>query len=86
MVKDSNTWAMSKAEENVLQRAERERERESYGEYEEWCNVERQEEHRELMSMVGLVEDIVMMMKKSRVRWYRLVLKKTKDDGTIGNC
>ena len=36
----------------------------------------------ELMSMAGLCEDIIVVVRKSRLRWYGHVLRRTKDDGT----
>ena len=68
---------MRKAEENVLRRAERAMVR-------MMCGVRLRDRKRtsELMSMAGLNEDIVGVVRKSRLRWYGHVLRRSEYDGT----
>ena len=77
MVYGSETWVMRAAEENVLRRAERAMVRMMCG-----VRLRDRKSSSELMSMAGLSEDIVVVARKSRLRWYGHVLRKTEDDGT----
>jgi hypothetical protein len=65
---------MRKEEECVLQRAERAMVR-------MMCGVKLRDRKisSELMSMVGLSEDIVILVRKSRLRWYGHVMR--RDEG-----
>jgi hypothetical protein len=74
MVYGGETWVMRKEEECVLQRAERAMVR-------MMCGVKLRDRKRssDLMSMVGLSEDIVTLVRKSRLRWYGHVMR--RDEG-----
>jgi hypothetical protein len=77
MVYGSETWVMTKAEEGVLRRAERAMVRMMSG-----VKLRDRKSSSELMSMTGLCEDIVVVARRSRLRWYGHVLRKTESDGT----
>ena len=77
MVYGGETWAMRKADENVLRRAE-------IAMVRRMCGVRLRDKKRssELMAMAGLCEDIMVVVRRSRMRWYGHVLRRTEDDGT----
>ena len=77
MLYGSETWAMRKAEENVFRRAERAMLR-------MMCGVRLRDRKRtsEFMSMACLNEDIVVGVRKSRLRWYGHVLRRSEYDET----
>jgi hypothetical protein len=74
MVYGGETWVMRKEEACVLQRAERAMVRMVCG-----VKLRDRKSSSELMSMVGLSEDIVTLVRKSRLRWYGHVMR--RDDG-----
>jgi hypothetical protein len=74
MVYGGETWVMRKEEECVLQRAERAMVRMMCG-----VKMRDRKSSSELMSMVGLSEDIVTLVRKSRLRWYGHVMR--RDEG-----
>jgi hypothetical protein len=69
MVYGGETWVMRKEEECVLQRAERAMVRMMCG-----VKLRDRKSSSELMSMVGLSEDILTLVRKSRLRWYGHVM------------
>jgi len=71
MTYGGETWAMRKEEEVVLLRAERAMVR-------LMCGVKLKDRKRtsELMSMLGLCDDIVSVVRQSRLRWYRHVMRR----------
>ena len=77
MVYGSETWAMRRVEENIFRRAERAMVRMMCG-----VRLRDRKSSRELMSMVGMKEDIAVVVKKSRLRWYGHVLRRSEEDGT----
>jgi hypothetical protein len=74
MVYGGETWVMRKEEECVLQRAERAMVRMICG-----VKLRDRKSSSELMSMVGLSEDIVTLVRKSRLRWYGHTMR--RDEG-----
>ena len=76
MIYGSETWTMRKVEENVLRRAERAMVRMMCG-----VKLGDRKSSCELMSMAGLSEDVVVVARKSRLRWYGHLLRKTEEDG-----
>ena len=76
MVYAGETWVMRKEEERVLQRAERAMVR-------VMCGVKLRDHKcgNELMSMMGLNEDIVTLVRRSRLRWYGHVMRRDKTAG-----
>mgnify|MGYP003401710716 FL=1 len=76
MVYGGETWVMRKEEEGVLRRAERAMVRMMSG-----VKLRDRKSSGELMSMAGLCEDIVLVVRRSRLRWYGHVLRKTENDG-----
>ncbi len=74
MVYGGETWVMRKEEESVLQRTERAMVRMMCG-----VKLKDRKSSKELMSMTGLNEDIVTLVKRSRLRWYGHVLR--RNDG-----
>ena len=77
MVYGSETWVMRAVEENVLRRAERAMVRMMCG-----VSLRDRKSSSELMRMVGSTEDIVVVARRARLRWYGHVLRKTEDEGT----
>ena len=77
MVYGGETWVMRKEEECVLQRAERAMVRIMCG-----VKLRDRKSSKELMSMVGLSEDIVTLARRSRLRWYGHVLRRNEGVGT----
>ena len=71
MVYGGETWVMRKEEEGMLQRAERAMVR-------MMCGVKWRDRRnsKQLMQMVGLEEDIVTVVRRSRLRWYGHVLRR----------
>ena len=67
---------MRKEEEGVLRKAERAMVRMMCG-----VNLRHRKNTRELMSMLGLDEDIVTLVKRSRLRWYGHVLRRDEGAG-----
>jgi hypothetical protein len=65
MVYDGETWVMRKYEESVLQRAERTMLRMMCG-----VKLKDKKSRNELMSILGLNEDIVTLVRKSRLTTY----------------
>jgi hypothetical protein len=76
MVYGGETWVMRREEENVLQRAERAMVRTMCG-----VRLKDRKSSKELMSMVGLNEDIVTLVRRSRLRWYGHVLRRSGEVG-----
>ena len=74
MVYGSETWVMKKEEEGVLLRAERAMVRMMCG-----AKLRDRKRSSDLMSMVRLSEDIVTLVRKSRLRWYGHVMR--RDEG-----
>ena len=64
MVYGGETWVMRKAEEDVLRRAERAMVRMMSA-----VKLRDRKKCSELMSMAGLCEDIVVLVRRSRLRW-----------------
>ena len=67
------TWVMRKKEEGVLQRPERTMVRMMCG-----VKLRNRMSSMELMFMVGLSEDIVTLVRRSRLRWYGHVLRRNR--------
>ena len=76
MIYGGETWVMRKEEEGVLQRAERAMVRMMCG-----VKLRDRKSSVELMSMVGLSEDIVTLVRRSRLRWYGHVLRRNEGVG-----
>lgn len=76
MVYGGETWVMRKEEEGMLQRTERAIVRMMCG-----VKLRDRKSNKELMSMVGLSEDIVTLVRRSRLRWYGHVLRRNEEDG-----
>jgi hypothetical protein len=76
MVYGGETWVMRREEENVLQRAERAMVRTMCG-----VKLRDRKSSKELMSMVELNEDIVTLVRRSRLRWYGHVLRRSGEVG-----
>lgn len=76
MIYGGETWVMRKEEEGVLQRAERAMVRMMCG-----VKVKDRKSSMELMSMVGLNEDILTLIRRSRLRWYGHVLRRNEGVG-----
>ena len=76
MVYGGETWVMRKEEEGVLQRAERAMVRMMCG-----VKLKDRKSSMELRSMVGLSEDIVTWVRRSRLRWYGHVLRRNEGVG-----
>jgi hypothetical protein len=74
MIYGGETWVMRKEEECVLQRAERAMVRMMCG-----VKLRDRKSSSELMSMVRLSEDIVTLVRKSKLRWYGHVMR--RDEG-----
>jgi hypothetical protein len=74
MVYGGETWEVRKEEEGVLQKVER-------AMVKIMCGVKLRDgkSSSELMSMVGLSEDIVTLVRRSRLRWYGRVM--IRDEG-----
>ena len=72
MIYGAETWVMRKEEEGVLRRAERAMVR-------MMCGVNLRHRKNTKESMLGLDEDIVTLMRRSRLRWYGHVLR--RDEG-----
>ena len=72
MVYGGETWVV-KEEECVLQRAM----------VRKMCGVKLRDRKRsdELLSMLGLKEDIVTLVRRSRLRWYGHVLRRSEGEG-----
>jgi hypothetical protein len=78
MIYGGETWVMRKEEEGVLQRAERAMVRMMCG-----VKLRDRKSSSELMSMVGLSEDIVTLGRKSRLRWYGHVMRNCRHNGRM---
>ena len=76
MVYGGETWVMRREEENVLQRAERAMVRTMCG-----VKLRDRKSSKELMSMVELNEDILTLVRRSRLRWYGHVLRRSGEVG-----
>ena len=76
MIYGGETWVMRKEEENVLQRAERAMVRMMCG-----VKLSDRKSSKELMAMIGLSEDIVTLVRRSRLRWYGHVLRREEGAG-----
>ena len=76
MVYGSETWALKKEDEGVLQRAERAMVR-------IMCGVRLLERRKsmELLSLLGIEDDILSTVMKSRLRWYGHVRRREPEDG-----
>ena len=79
MVYGSETWALRKEDESVLQRAERAMVRII-------CGVKLRERKisTELLAMLGLEYGVLAVAKKSRLRWYGHVQRRTPE--VAGSC
>ena len=71
MVYGSETWVMKKEEEGVLLRAERAMVRMMCG-----AKLRDRKSSKVLMAMVSLNEDIVTLVRRSRLRWYGHVMRR----------
>ena len=76
IVYGGETWTVRKEEEGVLRRAERAMVRMMCG-----VKVKDRKSSMELMSMLGLSEDIVTLIRRSRLRWYGHVLRRIEGVG-----
>jgi hypothetical protein len=74
MVYGGETWVMTKEEDCVMQKAERATVRTMCG-----VKFRDRKSNNEMMSVIGLNEDIVTLVRKSRLRWYGHVMK--RDEG-----
>lgn len=76
MIYGGETWAMRKEDEAVLRRAERAMIR-------RMCGVRLRDRKRsvDLQRMIGVDEDIVTIVVRSRLRWYGHVKRRDEDSG-----
>jgi hypothetical protein len=76
MTYGSETWVLKKEDEGVLQRAERAMVRMMFG-----IKLRERKSSSLLSAMAGLNEDIVTVVRKSRLRWYGHVMRRDKQVG-----
>ena len=77
MVYGGETWVMRKEEDGVLQQAERAIARMMCG-----VKLRDRKSNMELMPIVGLSEDIVILVWRTRLRWCGHVLRRNEETGT----